>query len=164
MHDFADIYDRYFSRVYNYARYRVGDAAAADDVVSRVFEKALDRLDSFDPRRGLIDAWLFAIARSAVADHFRERRPPGPSVDEAESLPDGEPRIEEGLERDESARGLLRALDGLDARSRELLALRFGARMTSRAIAAQTGLSESNVGVIIHRAVRSLHAVLEKKT
>ena len=163
MHDFADIYDRYFARVYNYARYRVGDAVAADDVVSRVFEKALDRLDAFDPERGRLDAWLFAIARSAIVDHFRGRRPPGPSLDAAEGLPDGKPRIEERLEREEASRGLLRALDRLDERSRELLALKFGARMTNRAIAESTGLGESNVGVLAHRAVRTLQSALAEK-
>jgi RNA polymerase sigma-70 factor (ECF subfamily) len=163
MHDFAALYDRYFTRVYNYVRYRVGDAPSADDVVSRVFEKALDRLDSFDRERGLLDAWLFGIARNAVADHFRDRRP-GASLDEAEALPDGEPRIEAGLERDESARGLLRALRLLDERQRELLALKYGARVTNRAIAAQTGLTESHVGVLLHRAVKTLQSALGKKS
>lgn len=161
MHDFAALYDRYFARVYNYVRYRVGDAASADDVVSRVFEKALDRLESFDRERGLLDAWLFAIARNAVADHFRERRPGAP-LDAAEALADGEPRAEEGLERDESARGLLSALRLLDERQRELLALKYGARVTNRAIAAQTGLTESHVGVLLHRAVKTLRSALEK--
>jgi len=74
MHDFAEVYDRYFDRVYNYVRYRVEDDAAADDVASRVFEKALGRWETFDPSRGEVDAWLFAIARSAVMDHFRSKR------------------------------------------------------------------------------------------
>jgi len=123
-------------------------------------------LGGFDPERGLVDAWLFAIARNAVVDFFRERRPAGAGagLDEAESLPDGEPRIEAGLERDEAARGLLRALRLLDERQRELLALKFGARMTNRAIAQATGLSESNVGVLVHRAVKMLQSELGKKS
>jgi RNA polymerase sigma-70 factor (ECF subfamily) len=159
MHDFADVYDRWFARVYNYVRYRVGDAAAADDVVSRVFERALDRLDGFDPSRGRLDAWLFALARNAVVDHFREKRPSAP-LDAADVLPSGEPPHEETLEGEESLRGLEAALRGLDERERELLALKFGARMTNRDIAAQMGLGESNVGVLIFRAVNKLRAAL----
>lgn len=161
MPDFADLYDRFFSRVYNYARYRVGDPAAADDVVSRVFEKALDRLSSFDPARGPVDAWLFAIARSVVVDHFRGVRPPGPPLD-AVDAPSREPEFIDVLAGEESSRALLAAVRGLDERSRELLALKFGARMTNRAIAAQTGLTESHVGVLVHRAVKALQAVLGK--
>ena len=79
-------------------------------------------------------------------------------------MPDGEPRIEAGLEREESSRGLLLALRGLDDRQRELLALKFGARLTNRAIAVQTGLTESHVGVLVHRALKTLQSVLGKKS
>ena len=34
--------------------------------------------------------------------------------------------------------------------------MKYGAEMTNRAIARATGLSESNVGTILHRAVESL--------
>jgi RNA polymerase sigma-70 factor (ECF subfamily) len=44
----------------------------------------------------------------------------------------------------------------LPPRQRELIALKYGADMTNRAIARATGLSESNVGTILHRAVEAL--------
>jgi RNA polymerase sigma-70 factor (ECF subfamily) len=36
------------------------------------------------------------------------------------------------------------------------MAMKYGADMTNRAIALATGLSESNVGTILHRAVEML--------
>ena len=48
-------------------------------------------------------------------------------------------------------------------RERELLALKFGAGMTNRSIAAHLGLGESHVGVLAHRALRKLRAALEKR-
>lgn len=47
-------------------------------------------------------------------------------------------------------------LQQLPERDRELLAMKYGAGMTNRAIATATGLSESNVGTIVHRAVQIL--------
>jgi RNA polymerase sigma-70 factor (ECF subfamily) len=47
-------------------------------------------------------------------------------------------------------------LQRLPERERELLAMKYGAGMTNRAIATATGLTESNVGTIVHRAVRTL--------
>jgi RNA polymerase sigma-70 factor, ECF subfamily len=44
----------------------------------------------------------------------------------------------------------------LPPRQRELIAMKYGADMTNRAIARATGLSESNVGTILHRAVEDL--------
>ena len=44
----------------------------------------------------------------------------------------------------------------LPQREQELLALKYGAEATNRAIAELTGLSESNVGTILHRVVQAL--------
>ena len=49
-------------------------------------------------------------------------------------------------------------LAALPERERELLALKYGADATNRAIATITGLGESNVGTILHRTVVSLRA------
>ena len=49
-------------------------------------------------------------------------------------------------------------LSRLPDRERELLALKYGAGITNRAIASTTGLTESNVGTILHRAILALRA------
>jgi RNA polymerase sigma-70 factor (ECF subfamily) len=161
--EFAALYDRHFTKVYNYVSYRVGDPAAADDVVSRVFERALDRVDTYRSDGGPVEAWLFGIARNAVADHFRSRRwfsrlP----LDVFAEKPGRDAKHEDALVQDESRGELRRALERLSPRERELLALKYGAEMTNRDIAKQLGLGESNVGVIVHRAVEKLRAALEK--
>jgi RNA polymerase sigma-70 factor (ECF subfamily) len=46
----------------------------------------------------------------------------------------------------------------LPEREREILALKYGAGATNRAIADVAGLSESNVGTIIHRTVQLLRS------
>ena len=47
-----------------------------------------------------------------------------------------------------------RAID----RERELVSLKYGAGLTNRAIARLLGLTESNVGTILHRTVTRLRA------
>ncbi|MBE3596484.1 MAG: RNA polymerase sigma factor [Hydrogenibacillus sp.] len=67
---FLELYDAYFDDVYRYVYARVGDRHDTDDIVSAVFEKAflhrraLER--AFSPK-----AYLFAMARHAVIDHYR---------------------------------------------------------------------------------------------
>jgi RNA polymerase sigma factor (sigma-70 family) len=159
---FAEIYDRHYDAVCGYVRCRVAGAAAADDVVSRVFERALDRLDGYDPRRAPVAAWLFAIARSAVVDHYRALRGrAGVSLDAAEERPSGELPAEEVLAGAEERRALAGALALLDDREREILALKFGGRLTNRDIAAHLELGESHVAVLVYRAVRRLRGALE---
>lgn len=158
---FAAIYDRYFPRVYNYVRYRVGDAAAADDVTARIFERALDHLGRFQPERAPFAAWLFAIARHAVSDHLRaQRRQRWLSLDLLHGRASAEPRPHDIVVQDETRAELLAAVARLSERERDLIALKFAAGLTNRRIAELSGLSESHVGVILYRAVRRLRAEL----
>ena len=85
------------------------------------------------------------------------------ATDALAERPGRDPKTEDVLAADESRGELLGALAALGERERELLALRFGAGMTNRAIAEQTGLGESNVGVTLHRALKKLKAALDEK-
>ncbi|MBC7236038.1 MAG: sigma-70 family RNA polymerase sigma factor [Chloroflexi bacterium] len=159
---FATIYDHYFPRVYNYIRYRVADGQLADDLVSLVFTRALDRLPSYDPLRGSFAVWLLAIARNAVNDWLRaQKRRRWLSLETLRDWPDADSAPEETVLRHERRHDLLRAIAELDDRQRDILALKFAAGLTNRRIAELTGLSESNVGVILYRTVRKLREKLD---
>jgi RNA polymerase sigma-70 factor (TIGR02952 family) len=158
---FAAIYDHYFPRVYNYVRYRVRDAETADDVTAQVFERALVRIGSYRPERAPFVAWLFGIARNAVNDHLRaKRRRRWLSLEVLRDRASAEPQPEEVAIHSETHAELLAAVAGLSDRERDLIALKFAAGLTNRRIAELTGLSESNVGVILYRAIRKLRDYL----
>lgn len=160
--DFGEVYDRYFTRVYNYVRYRVGEAAAADDITSAVFERLLDKLSGFRPEKGSFETWLFAVARNAVSDHFRPRFwRRWLSLEDIPERPSEDRPVDAVLAEEESRRELLDAVGRLGEREREILALKYGAGMTHRAIAEHAGLSEGNVGVIVYRAVKKLQGVMK---
>jgi RNA polymerase sigma-70 factor (ECF subfamily) len=161
---FAAIYDHYFPRVYNYARYRVRDAQTAEDITSQVFERALNKIGSYRPEQGAFAHWLFAIARNAVADHYRSsRRWRWLPLDFLSDRPSHDLPPEEVSVRDETWARVLSAVAQLGQRERDLVALKFGARLMNREIAALTGLSESNVSVILYRTVKRLRGQLEKE-
>lgn len=161
---FAGLYDAFFDRVYSYLRYRLDDAATADDLTALTFERALARLDSYRPQRAPFAAWLFAIARNALADHLRaQRRHPWFSFDGWRNCPTGDPLPEESVVAAENRRCLLAAVAQLDERQRDLIGLKFGAGLGNQEIAGLTGLSEGNVGVILHRALSRLRELLGEK-
>lgn len=152
--DWDALYTVWLPRVYNYFRYRVGDDPLAEDLTATTFIKAWRSRVDYDPALGAVSTWLFAIARHVAADHFRSRRPDLPLVD-FETLPD-ENRVEAVVEQHAEHAALVRLLLALPSREREVIALKYGAEMTNRAIAAVTGLTESNVGTILHRTVHTL--------
>ena len=158
---FAEIYDHYFPLVYNYVRYRVSDGQSADDITARIFEKALTGINRYRPNKGSLGSWLFGIARYTVADHLRaEKRRRWLSLEILSGRANPDPAPEQVALRGERQAQLLAAVARLSDRERELIAFKFGARLSNRNIASVTGLSESNVGVILYRALRRLRKML----
>jgi RNA polymerase sigma-70 factor (ECF subfamily) len=164
LQEFLALYDQYFRRVYNYARYRCGDAHTADDLTAAIFERAFNHLCDFCPQRGSFGGWLFSIARSAVSHHLRsEIANPWLPLDDISDIPDGNPTPEERLIKTEAHADLLLALDSLTDRDRDLLSLKFAARLTNRRIAEITGLSDHNVGIILYRAIHKLRGIVDDR-
>jgi RNA polymerase sigma-70 factor (ECF subfamily) len=143
-------------RVYNFFRYRVGDGPLAEDLTSITFEKAWRARDRYRADRAAFGTWLFVVARNVAVDHFRAVRPTVP-LELAAELPGG-PTPEDLAVRRSDGEHLGRLLARRPDREREILALKYGAEFTNREIARMTGLSESNVGTMLHRAVAALRA------
>lgn len=66
--------------------------------------------------------------------------------------------VQQQQEKDRLRRILLKLPD----REQNLIALKYGAGLTNREIAQVTGLSESNVGSILHRTVNKVRVELEE--
>ena|SRR5689334_16340832 len=153
--DWDRLYAEQLPRIYNYFRYRVG-ADDAEDLTSATFEKAWRARERYRRDLGAFTTWLYAIARNVAIDHFRRRVAHEP-LDAAAHVaaPDSPEQDLETARRNERLAGLLLELD---ERSREIVALRYGAGLTNRAIARLSGLSETNVGTILYRAIGELRA------
>jgi len=147
-------------RVYNFFRYRVGDGPLAEDLTSVTFEKAWRAREQYRQDRAALGTWLFVVARNVAVDHFRSHRQTVP-LEDARDLPGGPTPEDLAVRRSDHER-LERLLARRPEREREFLALKYGAEFTNREIARMTGLSESNVGTILHRAVEALRADWEQ--
>jgi RNA polymerase sigma-70 factor (ECF subfamily) len=159
--DWDAVYARELPRVYNFFRYRVGDGPVAEDLTSITFEKAWRARARYRRDLGAFSTWLFTIARNVANDHHRQRRTEVPLEDAADRADDWTP--EDAAVRREEFRRLSALLGALPARERELLALKYGADLNNREIARASGLSESNVGTILHRTVTALRAKWPEK-
>ena len=154
--DWDAVYAEQLPGVYNFFRYRVGDGPVAEDLTSITFEKAWRARNRYRSDLGRFSTWLLAIARNVAVDHYRAARPHAPLEAAAEVAGGATP--EELAERRSDLDRLGRLLESLAERERELIALKYGAGLTNRAIARTTGLSESNVGTLLHRTVQDLRA------
>jgi len=159
---FGAIYTHYFPRVYNYVRFWVGGPDAADDLTARIFEIILDKIELYNASRGVFASWLFAIAHNVVTDFYRSSaKQSWVALDAIGDVACTEPGPEETAVVGEFREELLTALARLEERERNIIALKFKAGLTNRHIAELIGLSESNVGVILYRAIRQLRSILK---
>jgi RNA polymerase sigma-70 factor (ECF subfamily) len=161
---FAELYEEFLPRVFRYIRYRVNSEEVTEDLTSVVFEKALTNFEKYSKEKATFSTWIFSIARNAVIDHYRtQARRPSLSLEKAEiEVPSNEPLPVETLEKMEEREKLRECISRLPAEEQEIIALKFGSGMNNRQIAKTMGLSESNVGTRLYRAVRKLRDSFRK--
>lgn len=153
---FSEFYDEWFDRVYSYARHRTGSPVTAEEIVADTFARALASWPGFDAAKGDARSWIFAIAFRSVADHYRsQKRRRWFGLELVLGRGDGSDGAKE-LEAADERSGLDAGLASLTDQQREIVSLKFFGGMTNRAIAETLHLEESNVGVILFRAVRRI--------
>jgi RNA polymerase sigma-70 factor (ECF subfamily) len=152
----AELYEAYFSKIYNFIFYRVMHRETAEDLVSMVFLKAAEKYDTYDPDKGAASTWLYAIAQNTVNYYFRTRKIPV-SLDDAGYL---EPSVDfeeqSSLIADETRRLLYLALAELDGRARDIIAQKYFLEKSIRQIAEEKQMNESTVSTIHNRSLARL--------
>jgi RNA polymerase sigma-70 factor (ECF subfamily) len=154
--DWDALYADLAPRVYNYFRYRLGSGADVEDLTARTFEKAWRYRAQYRADLAGFSTWLFKIAQNVGVDYLQARRPQLP-LEAARDLP-AQSSTEQEAERESDLARLAVLTARLPERERELIALKYGAAINNRLIAGLLGLSESNVGTLLHRTVQALRA------
>jgi RNA polymerase sigma-70 factor (ECF subfamily) len=152
--DFDRVYSEHAQAVYAFLAYRTGDRILAQDLLADTFEAALRARRLFDRTRGSERTWLMSIALNRLRDHARRRSAEARAYERVSA---GEPPGPgHGLEAVADRDYIMRALAVLSEEERECLALRFGADLTLKEIAAALGVPESTVEGRVYRGLRKL--------
>lgn len=162
--EFQDIYEAYYKRVYNYISFRINNHQDTEDLVSQVFERVIDKYDTYDNKRSPLEAWLIGIARNTVTDYFRGRQKRFDlSANLLSLFVPGSRQPEEVMVANEDHAQLIRMLSKLNEKERNIVALKFAAELKNTDIAEMMRLSESNVGVMLFRSLKKLRKEWEKE-
>ncbi len=137
--------------VHGYAISLLGDRAGAEDVTALAFERLYRSRARLDRSRGTPRAWLFGIVRNAALDELRRRRRQAPDAHSVEPLEVGDPS--QAIEHADRRATVQAALMELSPREREVVLLKFHAQLTNGELARVLGISESNAGTRVHRAL-----------
>jgi len=160
-HAFAALYGRYVGRVFRFCLSRLRSVEEAEDVTAVVFAKVVQALPRYQERGVPFAAWVYRVARNAVVDHVRRRRPTIP----LEAL-SAEPARGEAAEPDPVALSdreeLRRALARLPDLHREVLVLRFVEGYEAAEVGRIVGKNVGAVRSIQHRALAQLREELSR--
>jgi RNA polymerase sigma-70 factor (ECF subfamily) len=154
--------ERFESPLTRYATSLTGDAERARDVVQDTFA----RLCGQQPKQlnGCLAEWLFTVCRHRALDVRRkENRMTALTELDLETEAAGEPTPAMAAEQNESASDLLRLVMTLPRNQQEVLRLKFQGGLSYEEISRVTKLSVSNVGFLLHTAIKSLRQKMSER-
>jgi RNA polymerase sigma-70 factor (ECF subfamily) len=140
-------YQSHVTAIYQYLYSRVGNRADAEDLTSNVFMKAIGSMRS-DVSTAELRAWLYRVAQTTLADHWREFY-----AEATNELEDDIQREAQTPENHEAVGRVETLLSTLPEHYRRVLELRFLRGYSVRETARELELSESNVKVLQFRAL-----------
>ncbi len=160
---FGELYERYVKRIYNYIYYRTGNHHDAEDLTSRVFQRALQHIPNYVDRGVPFSAWLYRIAHNLVVNWHRDRGRRKVIPLEDTILPAlGSLAPESVTERHEEQELLLKAIRNLPDDRQQLLILKFADRLSNAEIGGIMGRSEGAVKSLYHRTLIALRNEFKK--
>jgi len=159
---FERLYADHAQRLFGFLVYRTGDRTLAEDLVADTFEAAYRARSRFDRRRASERTWLYTIALNLLRDQARRSSAQSRAYDRsAAALKLDEPASQRALARVVERDRIMRSLAELSEPERECVALRFGADLSLKEIAAALGEPVTTVEGRLYRALRKLRGALE---
>ena len=148
------IYLQYHDKVRAYVRSKIQDPHDVEDLVSAVFMKVVQKLDSYDPEKASVSTWVYTITRNTVTDHFRTRRD---MVEFEDYMAD---ETYSSAMTDDALESLADALLTLKEKERDLIVLHYYTGHTLKTVAEMMGMSYINAKVVHKKALAALRLAI----
>jgi RNA polymerase sigma-70 factor (ECF subfamily) len=147
-----------------YATRLLSNADAAQDVVQDTFIKLFRAWRAGTHPTAQLSAWLYRVTHNAAVDHIRSESRRGVLLmrhaDEQQARTDAGSHAYGVSETAETA---ARLVSQLSLRERQLVILKVYEEKTYKEISEITGLSQGNVGYILHHTMKKLSAMLNEE-
>lgn len=140
-----------------------GDAERARDVVQEAFFRlCAEPRERVEPH---LREWLYAVCRNLAIDIRRKERRMQPMSDaHVQSYASNDEAPNESIEREDAISHVAEAMQSLSANQQEVVRLKFQHGMSYKQISQVTKLSVTNVGFLLHTALKTLRQKLGETT
>jgi RNA polymerase sigma factor (sigma-70 family) len=143
----VEVLDRYETQLVRYATWILGNAECAREVVQETFLR-LCREDC-SSISDYVAQWLFTVCRNLAFDARKKEGRMTP-------LGDVEIGVAADLDDKQTVSQIFQIVETLPKNQREVIYLKFQCDLSYKEISSTTNLSVSNVGFLIHTAVRAI--------
>ncbi|MBI4585547.1 MAG: sigma-70 family RNA polymerase sigma factor [Planctomycetes bacterium] len=163
-----EVLEQFEGPLLRYAGRITGDADRARDVVQETFLSLVRSdlaLQGNQLKERLLQEWLFKVCRNRAIDVRRKEKRVKPLMDEAVDLA-ASPSLQPAqiLEAEETASQVVKAMKKLPPQQQEVLYLKFQNGLSYREIGQVMNLTVSNVGFLIHTALKKVRDQLKLGT
>jgi RNA polymerase sigma-70 factor (ECF subfamily) len=154
------VHDRYYPEVFRFARYRLDDEVAAQDIAGEVFVRLLEAVHAGRGPQTNLRGWLFSTTHNMINDHYRRvyRRPTG-EISELLRAEDADPV--QTIERMDEQQKLHAALSRLTGEQQQVITLRFGGSYSLEETALLMGKNANAIKALQFRALAALRRLLD---
>ena len=169
---FAVLYDKYYSVIFNYVFRRTADFELSRDITSEVFLKAYLKIGRFDWRGIPISAWLYRIASNETNYSFRKTKYEGRRISDTfgdwiheipdpASLESEKAEAEKIMTENQQFREVQKAMTQLPVHYQEVLALRYFENKKILEIAVILNKKEGTIKSLLSRGISKLQEMMQ---
>lgn len=156
---FELFYETYYGRIVSYLRKRCANPQDAEDLAGECFMYCFRNWEQYDAGKASIVSWLYLIVRSRWKNYLRDRKITE-NLDDYEAVLPARGEQERAVWLTRVREETAKALRELPEQQRRAVVLRFFSEKTDEEIARSLGISQGNLRVIIHRALRKMEKTL----
>ena len=148
---------------------RLGSQAAAQEALSEVYTRVVERIDRFAWQGYGFWPWFRTVGLRVALDQLRARRrvvlwavdDVAREIDEAESATPADQRLTEHRDRHDARRRVEAALSRIHPRYAQAIRLRVLEERPREDAARALGVSPATLDVVLHRAMQAVRKVLD---
>ena len=157
---FRPLYDRYFEPIFRFVFKRCADEHLAGDICSKVFLKAMQKINGYEFKGVPFSAWLYRIASNEVAQHFRNAQKNRVVSIEEHSISNLLDEISEDDDFENKRQKMLKALNHLKETDLAMIEMRFFEGRPFKEIAQIMNITESNAKVKTYRILEKMKKIM----
>lgn len=161
--EFSKLYESYLPKIFAYVTRRINNRSEAEDLTSNIFLKVVENIKNFNPAKSSFKTWIYTIATNMMIDYFRTNaKKKTCCIESAESMTDHSQNPGKAVSDSEQKQKVFSTIANLPERHQKALFLRYYSDLSIEEIAVALGVTENNVSVIIHRALKVFELTYKK--